>query len=322
MIVVDDAVAGYRTAKGIVKAIDRVSLEIRDCEILGIAGESGCGKTTLLKLLYGQFEDGLELFSGRVFWRSPDGSETIDCKDFHTRWWNLFSYVPQGSMSALNPLMRIEPQMLDAGGNAAVRQDRAARRGRIRAALAGLGLAERILSLYPHQLSGGMRQRVLLGLAAYVDPKIILADEPTTALDVLVQRQILENMVRLQQVQKNTIVLVSHDLGLHYQVTDRIVILYAGRLVEAGPTDGVLGSPSHPYTQGLLEALPHLGDKRPRAGIDGRPPDLLDLPEGCRFRPRCPVAFEACGQCDPDPLRIGPGDRIAACLRLTETTRE
>jgi peptide/nickel transport system ATP-binding protein len=320
MIVVDNAVAGYRTAQGLIKAIDRVSLEIRDCEILGIAGESGCGKTTLLKLIYGQFDDGLELFSGRVFWRSPDGSEVIECKDFHARWWDLFSYVPQGSMSALNPLMRIEPQMLDAGGRGALRLDRAGRRGRIRAMLADLGLPDRILSLFPHQLSGGMRQRVLIGLAAYVHPKIILADEPTTALDVVVQRQILENLVRLQRAQRNTIVLVSHDLGLHYQVTDRIAVLYAGRLVEAGPTDGVLQSPSHPYTQGLIEALPRLGDKRPRTGIDGRPPDFLDLPRGCRFQPRCPVALEACGQCDPNPIPAGPDGRIAACLRVTETT--
>ena len=316
MIVVDNVVAGYRTPAGLVKAVDRISLEVRDGEILGIAGESGCGKTTLLKLLYGSFADGLEIFSGRVYWRDPDGGRTIDCADFHRHWWEIFSYVPQGSMSALNPLMRIAPQMLDAGSGVA-RPDKAARRARIAKTLAELDLPERTLRLYPHQLSGGMRQRVLIGLAAYVDPDVVLADEPTTALDVVVQRQILENLVRLQRARKNTIVIVSHDLGLHGQVADRVAVLYAGRLAEVGTADAVLRHPAHPYTRGLVDALPRLGDKQPRQGIDGRPPDFMDMPQGCRFRPRCSRAIEACAGVDPDPGTLADG-RAAACIRLEE----
>jgi peptide/nickel transport system ATP-binding protein len=313
MIVVDNVVAGYRTPSGLVKAVDRVSLEVRDGEILGIAGESGCGKTTLLKLLYGSFGDGLEIFSGRVYWRGPSG-ETIDSADFHRHWWKLFSYVPQGSMSALNPLMRVAPQMLDAGSGVA-QSDAKARRGRIAQTLRELELPERVLRLFPHQLSGGMRQRVLIGLAAFVDPEVVLADEPTTALDVIVQRQILENLVRLQRKRRNSIVIVSHDLGLHAQAANRVAVLYAGRLAEIGETAAVLRRPAHPYTKGLVDALPRLGDKQPRLGIDGRPPDFRAMPEGCRFRPRCTAATDACAGIDPDPRTLIDG-RAAACIHL------
>jgi peptide/nickel transport system ATP-binding protein len=316
MIVVEDVVAGYHTSRGLVKAVDHVSLEIHDGEILGIAGESGCGKTTLLSLLYGRFDNGLEIFSGRVYWRSADGARTIDCADFQKHWWSLFSYIPQGSMSALNPLMRIEPQMLDAGGRPEV--ERSAKRSRIRTTLEELGLPERVLKLFPHQLSGGMRQRVLIGLAAHVDPEIVLADEPTTALDVVVQRQILENLVKLQRAQRNTVVIVSHDLGLHYQITHRIAVLYAGRLAEIGPTEDVLQRPGHPYTRGLVDSLPRLGEKRARSGIEGRPPDFLALPEGCRFRPRCPFEVPACATVDPDPIPVPEREGAAACIRVRE----
>ncbi len=316
MIVLENVVAGYRTARGIVKAVDRVSLEVQDGEILGIAGESGCGKTTLLKLLYGRFDDGLELFEGRVTWRSQDGSRTIDCRDFHKHWWDLFSYVPQGSMSALNPLMKIAPQMLDAG-SATRGPDGPERLDRIRQTIANLDLPARTLDLYPHQLSGGMRQRVLIGLAAHVDPAVILADEPTTALDVVVQRQILETIVRLQRKQGNSVVIVSHDLGLHYQITHRVAVLYAGRVAEIGPTETVLRDPSHPYTRGLVDALPRLGDRKPRKGIDGRPPDFAALPPGCRFAPRCAFSHERCHQVDPDPLPVVPA-HAAACVLVEE----
>jgi len=293
--------------------VDHVSLEVKPNEILGIAGESGCGKTTLLKLLYGRFDDGLEILSGRVFWRSPDGTEEIDCADFHNHWWRLFTYVPQGAMSTLNPLMRIEPQMLDSGRGAG-RDEREARRERVHSTIRELDLPDRTLRSYPHQLSGGMRQRVMIGLAAHVDPEVILADEPTTALDVVVQRQILETLVRLQRKQRNAVVIVSHDLGVHYQVTQRVAILYAGRLVEIGATDEVLRRPGHPYTRGLIDALPRLGDRTPRQGIDGRPPDLLELPPGCRFAPRCPHKFDRCDSVDPALYPVDRADWGAACL--------
>lgn len=316
MILVDNLVAGYRTPNGILKAVDGVSLEVRDGEILGIAGESGCGKSTLLKLLYGSFSQSLEIFSGSVTWRDRDGSRVIDVRDFHRHWWDLFSYVPQGSMSALNPLMQIGAQMIDAG-SANCTIDRTARAARIRRTLADMDLPEQVLKLYPHQLSGGMRQRVLIGLAAYVDPEVIFADEPTTALDVVVQRQILENLVRLQRARRNSIVIVSHDLGLHYQIVDRVAILYAGRLVELGASKNVLGQAKHPYTRGLVEALPRLGDKRPRQGIDGRPPYMLGLTGGCRFFPRCSKAIPSCAQTAPEVAEVEAG-WSAACHLLKE----
>jgi peptide/nickel transport system ATP-binding protein len=312
VIILDNVSAGYRTARGFVKAVDSISLQVQENEILGIAGESGCGKSTLLKLLYGRFDDGLEIVSGRVYWRSPDGRQEIDCADFQKHWWHLVSYVPQGSMSTLNPLMRIEPQMLDAGRPSS--GDIESRRRRVHSTVKDLDLPDRVLASYPHQLSGGMRQRVMIGLAAHVDPKIILADEPTTALDVVVQRQILETLVRLQRKQQNTVVIVSHDLGLHYQVTHRVGVLYAGRLVEIGKTDDVLHRPAHPYTKGLVDALPRLGDRSPRQGVDGRPPDFLELPPGCRFAPRCPFKRSQCDELDPDLYPLEGGARGAACI--------
>lgn len=319
MIVADCVVAGYRTPAGLLKAVDGVSLEVRDGEILGIAGESGCGKSTLLKLLYGSFSEGLEIFSGSVTWRDREGSRTLDVRDFHRHWWDLFSYVPQGSMSAMNPLMKIGAQMIDAG-SAHRSIDRAARATRIRSTLADLDLPEKVLDLYPHQLSGGMRQRVLIGLAAYVDPELILADEPTTALDVVVQRQILENLVRLQRARRNSIVVVSHDLGLHYQIADRVAILYAGHLAELGTAEKVLRQPRHPYTQGLVAALPRFSDRMPRQGIDGRLPYLLGLTGGCRFFPRCAKALPCCAQAEPDLAQVDAG-WSAACHRLGEGLR-
>ena len=315
MIVVDDVVAGYRTPRGLIKALDRVSFTVNDDEMLGIAGESGCGKSTLLRLLYGRFDDGLELFSGQVYWQDPAGGERVDVRDFHRHWWRLFSYVPQGSMSTLNPLMRIEPQMMDAGQ--ATREHDTDRRAKVGAVLRELDLPERTLASFPHQLSGGMRQRVMIGLATHVDPAVVLADEPTTALDVVVQRQLLERLVRAQRVRRNAVVIVSHDLGLHFQCTDRILVLYAGRVAEIGRTAEVLRAPCHPYTAGLVGALPQLGDRTPRQGIDGRPPDFAALPPGCRFAPRCPHRHPPCDASDPDPFEVGDGRR-AACLLVPE----
>ncbi len=315
MIVVDNAVAGYRTRRGLVKALDRVSFTVNDDEMLGIAGESGCGKTTLLKLLYGRFDDGLELLSGQVYWQDPVDGARVDVRDFHRHWWRLFSYVPQGSMSTLNPLMRIEPQMLDAGQ--ATRGREPDRGARVRSVLAELDLPERTLRSFPHQLSGGMRQRVMIGLATHIDPPVVLADEPTTALDVVVQRQLLERLVRAQRLRRNAVVIVSHDLGLHYQCTDRILVLYAGRVAEVGPTAEVLRVPRHPYTAGLVSALPRLGDRTLRHGIEGRPPDFMDLPAGCRFAPRCAHRHQPCDRSDPDPFEAGAA-RAAACVLVPE----
>ncbi len=169
-----------------------------------------------------------------------------------------------------------------------------------------------MLDAYPHQLSGGMRQRVLVAVAAFVNPRLILADEPTTALDVVVQKRILLMMVEIQRRLRNTLVLVSHDLGVHYQVTDRLAIAYAGKIVEFGPTARIFAAPSHPYTQALVAALPRIGEKRQRSGLEGRPPSLADPPAGCRFAARCPEAQDICRRVSP-ALEMRSADRPVAC---------
>jgi peptide/nickel transport system ATP-binding protein len=316
MIKLQDVRAGYGPSATFVAAVDDVSLTIHDNEILGIAGESGCGKSTLIRTLYGDFTGGLKMISGSVtgYFRDRKTGHAQERQAVHFRelWWELISYVPQGSMSVLNPIMKIEAQFVDSlprGKKQGSRQDL---RRRIASFLAGFGLSETVLQSYPHQLSGGMRQRVLVAMAAFIEPNLILADEPTTALDVLVQKKILLMMVQIQRGLENTLVLVSHDLGVHYQITDRIAILYAGKLVEVGPTSDVFERPKHPYTEALIRALPRVGARGGRLGLEGRPPDLANPPAGCRFAERCPEAQAICRQLSP-PLVTGQSDHSVAC---------
>ena len=264
MITVDNVTIGYGTA-GFIKAVDGVSLTINDDEILGIAGESGSGKSTLMRAVYGDFSTGLRIRDGAITGRFETGAgKAIEApsRDFGALWWDQISYIPQGSMSVLNPLMKIEKQIIDGLPRRERQGSRADLRRRIADFLAGFGLAENVLDAYPHQLSGGMRQRVLVAIAAFVNHRLILADEPTTALDVVVQKKILLMMVEIQRRQRNALVLVSHDLGVHYQITDRLVIMYQGKIVEAGRTAEIFANPQHDYTKNLIASLPRLHGKR------------------------------------------------------------
>lgn len=261
MITIDNVTVGYGTA-GFIKAVDGVSLTINDNEILGIAGESGSGKSTLMRAVYGDFSTGLRIQGGTIAGRFSDQLGVLPSSRFERLWWDQITYIPQGSMSVLNPLMKIEKQVIDGLPRRERHGSRSELRARIAGFLAGFGLADNVLDAYPHQLSGGMRQRVLVAIAAFVNPRLILADEPTTALDVVVQKKILLMMVEIQRRQRNALVLVSHDLGVHYQITDRLAIMYRGRIVEAGPTAEIFANPQHEYTQNLIASLPRLRGKR------------------------------------------------------------
>jgi peptide/nickel transport system ATP-binding protein len=270
MIELKDVVIGYGETR-FITAVNGASLRIGENEILGIAGESGSGKSTLMRAIYGDFSNGLRIKSGTISGRFVDahggGVVETDSTGMRKLWWDLVSYVPQGSMSVLNPLMRIEKQLID-GLPARERQgSRSDLRRRLVSFLNGLGLEESVLAAYPHQLSGGMRQRVLVAVAAFVNPRLILADEPTTALDVVVQKRILLMLVEIQRRLRNSLVLVSHDLGVHYQVTDRLAVMYRGEIVETGPTRRIFEDPQHEYTKALIAALPRLGQRQQqRAG--------------------------------------------------------
>ena len=311
-----DAISAYYDApRGVVKAVDNVSLTVLDNEILGIAGESGCGKSTLLKVLYDYIQPPLRVASGRYEAEMKDGhgnTVVLGPGEIRKHWWKFISYIPQGSMSVLNPVIKIENQFFDAvskGHQVGSRQDI---RERVAAYLKELELPIEVLRSYPHQLSGGMKQRVLVALGTFLHPQVVLADEPTTALDVVVQKGILIMLAQVQERMKNTLVIVTHDMGVHYQSTHRMAIMYAGKLVELGPTRAVFDRPLHPYTQMLIQSLPRVGDRRERTGISGRPPSLFNPPPGCRFAPRCPSAMAVCREQEPPLLEIEPG-HSAAC---------
>lgn len=314
MLKLTDLRAHYKTPRGEIQAVDGVTFDIRENEILGIAGESGCGKSTLLKVLYGNVQPPLRIVSGtfEAEMQGKDGKVKLDVQDLRKHWWKFISYVPQGSMSVLNPVVRIENQFFDAVPKNYEIQDRNIIRERVAGYLKELELPVEVLKAYPHQLSGGMKQRILVALGTFLHPEIVLADEPTTALDVVVQKGILMMLTELQARMKNTLVIVSHDMGVHYQITNRLAIMYAGKLVELGPTEAIFNRPLHPYTQMLIQALPRVGDQTVRTGIAGRPPSLLNPPNGCRFAARCPQVMERCKTIEPAFVEIEP-DHFVAC---------
>lgn len=299
-----------------VKAVDGISLNIKTGEIYGIAGESGCGKSTLLKVMLGAHQPPLNVVDGTVkyiFDGSEIGALSLDNNSLRDLRWREVSYIPQGSMHVLNPVRRIHKIFHDFI-SAHEPISKAASLELTRRYLQGLGLPEKVLESYPHQLSGGMRQRVTIALATILSPKLIFADEPTTALDVIVQRGVIQLLKEIQQKEGSTIVLITHDLGVHANLADRVGVLYAGKLVEEADTRTILKEPRHPYTQYLINSLPKLDERAERVSIPGRPPALDNPPSGCRFHPRCPFVMDKCKTDDPQLLPITSGHRVACHL--------
>ena len=301
-----------------VKAVDDISIEIKEKEVLGIAGESGCGKSTLLKVLLGTIDPPLKIVDGTMQYEFEESYNVLSMSKDEIKQirWTQVSYIPQGSMHVLNPVRKIRDtfhdfiathQNLNKSETTKLSQDY----------LQKLGLSGQVMNAYPHQLSGGMRQRVTIALATILSPKLVLADEPTTALDVLVQRGVVQLLKEIQQREGSTLVLVSHDMGVHANLADRIAILYAGKLVEEAETQSIFKNPLHPYTQHLIESLPRLDDKTERSSIPGRPPALDNPPEGCRFHPRCPHAMDVCTKEVPPLVDIGEGHKTA-CFLVSE----
>ena len=302
----------------IVKAVNDVDLTIYENEIYGIAGESGCGKTTLLKALFNDFVPPLRLVSGKIYyrinWEKEVDVTTLSPEEMRQLRMEYISYIPQGSMSALNPVLKLKETYEDFIGSHLSQQSREEIFELAHKQILVLGLPKNILDLYPHQLSGGMRQRVTIALASLLKPRIMIGDEPTTALDVVVQRGVIQMLKTIQENFKNTIILVTHDMGVHANIADRIGIMYAGKIVEEGTAEQIFRQPLHPYTQFLINSLPKFGDKEVRSSVPGSPPSLADLPPGCPFHPRCPHALEICTQQMPDFSHPDENHRVACWL--------
>ena len=318
MMRIENLTAQYQTITGPVVSVKDVNFQIKDDEIFGIAGESGCGKSTLLKVLYDVTRYPLEIKSGRVVLDYTDRTgkqRSLQSGEISKAWWDAISYVPQAAMSVLNPVYRIDEQFYELFRRHRAGEGEKVMRERVVQYLNELDLPVDVLKAYPHELSGGMRQRVVIAMATFLQPGMIFADEPTTALDVVVQKSILMMLMELQSRMKNTLVIVSHDMGVHYQITKRMGIMYSGSLVELGPTDDIFANPLNPYTQMLIGALPKVGDRTTREGISGGPPSLRNPPPGCRFAPRCKKARPECTQSVPEFVEVAPG-RFAACHLL------
>lgn len=301
----------------VVKAVNQVDLAIRKNEIYGIAGESGCGKSTLLKTLVAAVEPPLRIVGGKVFYRMTDGEvdvATLTAEEKRRLRLTYIAYVPQGSMSVLNPVTKIKDtyrDFIESHIGAHMKQDAL---DLARSHIVELGLPPKILDAYPHQLSGGMRQRVTIALATLLGPAIIVGDEPTTALDVVVQRGVVQLLKNVQANLQNTIILVTHDMGVHVNTADRIGIMYAGKIVEEATTAKIFDEPAHPYTQYLIDSLPKFGDKTQRGSVPGSPPSLASLPSGCPFHPRCPHVKEICKTEMPGFTRLDPDHKVACWL--------
>jgi peptide/nickel transport system ATP-binding protein len=301
----------------VVKAVNEVNLEIYENEVYGIAGESGCGKTTLLKALFNAFEPPLRLVGGKIFYCVNNlevDVATLSPEEKRRLRMEYISYIPQGSMSVLNPVLKIKETYQDFIASHVTGQSREESFELARKHISELGLPKNILETYPHQLSGGMRQRVTIALAALLKPHIMIGDEPTTALDVVVQRGVIQLLKDIQSKLKNTIIMVTHDMGVHANVADRVGIMYAGKIVEEATTAQIFENPCHPYTQFLINSLPKFGDKQVRGSVPGSPPSLADLPGGCPFHPRCPRVKEICKQSMPGFTRIDANHKVACWL--------
>jgi peptide/nickel transport system ATP-binding protein len=322
LLQINDLTVTYRGSERHIPAVRGVDLSLDAGQTLGLAGESGCGKSTMALALLRLLPASAKL-GGRILF---DGEDIVTMKWGRLRAvrWAESSIVFQGAMHSLNPVRDIGRQIAEP----ILSHDRTAAASaarRVDELLEQVGLPAALASRFPHELSGGQRQRVMIAMALACSPRLIIADEPTTALDVMIQAQILNLIKRLVAEQGISLLMISHDLSVLAETCDRLAVMYAGRIVEEGPADRVFGSAAHPYGEALSGAFPRIGDmasRRNPRGLVGDPPDPADLPSGCPFHPRCGVALPECAQVEPQLFAIGTGQGAqahrAACVHVRD----
>lgn len=306
---VEDLKVYYKGVSGEYRAVDGVSFDVRKKEVFGVAGESGCGKSTLVEGVLRVIKPPGYVAGGKITF---DGMDLLALSDEDLRKirWKKLSYIPQGSMNSLNPVLKVRDQMTDAiTTHADLSKEEAEKE--IPALLETVGLPEGVAEMYPHELSGGMKQRVIIATATALRPDLVVADEPVTALDLVVQRAVLQAIAGLRDEYGATVLFIAHDMAVHAELVDRLIIMYAGRIMEIGPVIDVFKDPLNPYTKLLIQAIPSI-EKKKIKGIPGVAPSLLNWPPGCRFHPRCPFAMDICKNEMPEPIRAQK-ERWVAC---------
>ena len=316
---VNDLKTYYDTLSGPVKAVDGISFQVKEGEALGLAGESGCGKTTVALSILRILPGAGKIVGGEMRFKDQDLVKLKEREMRQTRWKEI-SIVFQGAMNALNPLFKVRDQITEAilANESGTRKKEAHQR------------ADRMLELvgiqptrgndYPHEFSGGMRQRALIAMSLACNPELLIADEPGTALDVIVQAQVLKLLSELKAKLNLSMILITHDLSIITEVCEKGAIMYAGKIVEQGDLSSIFEGPLHPYTQGLINAFPSIkASKRRMTSIPGTPPDLLDPPSGCRFYPRCPYVMDICKEKEPITIRKNKEEHYVACHLVEKT---
>jgi peptide/nickel transport system ATP-binding protein len=316
MLVLDvrDLRVHYATPQGDVIAVNGINFNVRRGEILGLVGESGCGKTTAAMAILRLVQAPGRILGGEILLNGTDLLKLDQVQLNRVRWRDL-ALIPQGAMNSLNPVMRIKDQLADAVESHEGKQPKRELKERILETLATVGLPNRVYDLFPHELSGGMKQRVCIAMAVILNPSLIIADEPTSALDVVVQRVISQTLLDVKRRLNVSMILIGHDMGLQAQLVDRIAVMYAGNIAEIAPVEAIFAEPLHPYTQLLISSIPSIKERKPLRVTEGVTHDLRRPPPGCVYHLRCPHVIDQC-RAEVPALRTIEPDHLVACHRV------
>jgi peptide/nickel transport system ATP-binding protein len=313
---VNDLSVAFHNGPMTTHAVRNISFDIRKGETVALVGESGSGKSTMALAMMRMIKPPGRIEAGQVIVDGTDITALSEEEMLKARL-SKIAYIPQGAMNSLNPVMRVGAQMVDAIKAHNTKMSQQQMQEHSMKALESVDLKRNVYSMYAHELSGGMKQRVCIAISILLKPKVIICDEPTSALDVVTQRQVMETIDRIQKQMGAAVILIGHDMGLMAQFVDKVAVMYTGRLMEVSPVREIFSNPLHPYAQALISSLPNLENKGVFQGIPGLAPSLLNLPSGCTFHPRCPYVMEVCKTVFPAAAAL-PNDRHVACYLYTE----